>query len=138
MKLLAAFLIGLMFGAGLTVSDMINPDRVADFLDVAGSFDPTLAFVMAGALAVAIPGYRLVFGRSAPLLDSQFHFPTLTAIDGRLVGGAALFGIGWGIGGICPGPGLAALASLRPEPALFVAAMAAGMIAAKFWMRRRA
>ena len=138
LKLLAALLAGLLFGAGLTISDMVNPERVIDFLDVAGTFDPTLAFVMCGALAVALPGYRLGFRRKTPFLDRIFHLPTLTDIDARLIGGAALFGIGWGIGGICPGPGIAALVSLRPEPFIFVAAMLAGMAAAKWWTSRAA
>ncbi len=134
---LAALLIGALFGMGLAISDMVNPERIIGFFDLAGSWDPTLAFVMGGALTTTFFGYRYVLKRSAPLLDGQFHLPTRHDIDGRLMGGAALFGIGWGIGGICPGPGIASLVSLRIEPLVFVAAMVAGTLLAKFWIARR-
>jgi uncharacterized membrane protein YedE/YeeE len=134
---LAALLIGLLFGIGLTVSDMVNPERVIGFFDLAGSWDPTLAFVMGGALTATFVGYRLVLKRPAPLLDTQFHLPTASAIDARLISGAILFGIGWGIGGICPGPGITSLASGRIEPLVFVAALAAGTLGAKVWLGRK-
>ncbi len=130
MQIVIGLICGIVFGAGLAVSDMINPARVLNFLDLAGHWDPTLAFVMAGGLAVAGVGYRMVFRRSAPLFDAKFHLPVLTQIDARLLGGAALFGIGWGMAGFCPGPAIAALVTLNPKALLFVIAMAAGMLAA--------
>ena len=129
---LAALLIGILFGIGLTISDMVNPERVIGFFDLAGSWDPTLAFVMGGALISTFFGYRHVLKRPAPLFDTQFHLPARSDIDARLIGGASLFGIGWGIGGICPGPGLASLASWRIEPIVFVIAMIAGMALFEF------
>ena len=131
MRLFLALLSGVVFGAGLALSDMVNPARVLNFLDIAGDWDPTLAFVMAGGLAVALPGYRLVFARPTPWADAAFHLPTRQTIDARLLGGAALFGLGWGLAGICPGPALAGLVTLQPMLLLFVAAMLAGMLLAR-------
>jgi uncharacterized membrane protein YedE/YeeE len=136
MSLIFSLLAGIIFGAGLTLSDMVNPARVLNFLDFAGSWDPTLMFVMAGGLAVTTLGYRLVFRRGAPLADSQFHLPTAQQIDLPLVGGAALFGVGWGLAGICPGPAFADLVTLDPKVLLFVAAMLVGMVAAAVWRDR--
>ena len=130
MSMLFSLLAGIIFGAGLTLSDMVNPARVLNFLDVAGTWDPTLMFVMAGGLAVTTLGYRWVFRRSSPLADDKFHVPTRQQIDLPLVGGAALFGVGWGLAGICPGPAFTDLATLEPKVLLFVAAMLGGMIAA--------
>ena len=130
---LFALLAGVIFGAGLMISDMVNPARVLNFLDVAGSWDATLIFVMAGGLAVTTLGYRLTFRRGAPLFGDKFNLPTLQQIDVPLVGGAALFGIGWGLAGMCPGPALVDLAALEPKAWLFVAAMLAGMILANGW-----
>jgi uncharacterized membrane protein YedE/YeeE len=130
MSLIFSLLAGVIFGAGLTLSDMGNPARVLNFLDVAGHWDPTLIFVMAGGLAVATLGYRWIFRRGAPVFDDGFHLPTRRQIDLPLVGGSALFGVGWGLAGICPGPAIADLATLEPKVWLFVAAMLAGMIAA--------
>jgi uncharacterized membrane protein YedE/YeeE len=129
--ILAALLSGLLFGAGLVVSQMVDPAKVQGFLDFggipAGAWDPSLAFVMAGALAITAPGYWLVLRRKAPLAAPKFLVPTRKDIDARLVGGAALFGIGWGLAGYCPGPAVAALAFGRAETAVFVVAMLAGM-----------
>src|SRR3954452_9131771 len=133
MSLLFSLIAGVIFGAGLSISDMVNPFRVLNFLDVAGSWDPTLAFVMAGALAVTALGYRLVFRRNAPLLDAKFHLPSQTQIDLPLVGGAALFGVGWGLAGMCPGPALTDLVTFDPKVLVFVAAMLMGMMAARVW-----
>src|SRR3954451_19641923 len=133
MSLLFSLAAGVIFGAGLTISDMVNPSRVLDFLDVAGSWDPTLAFVMAGALAVTALGYQLVVRRNAPLLDAKFHLPSKTQIDLPLVGGAALFGVGWGLAGMCPGPALTDLVTFEPKVLAFVAAMLIGMIVARVW-----
>lgn len=131
MRLLSALLIGLVFGTGIAVSGMINPAKVLNFFDIAGSWDPSLAFVMGGALAVAIPGYRLVLGRRKPRYEARFQLPDTRLIDARLVGGSALFGIGWGIAGFCPGGALPALGTLRPEPLAFVAALILGILAAR-------
>jgi hypothetical protein len=131
MPVIYSLLAGVIFGAGLTVSDMVNPARVLNFLDVAGHWDPTLMFVMAGGLAVTTLGYRWILRRSSPIADDRFHLPTRQQIDLPLVGGAALFGVGWGLAGICPGPAFADLVTLQPKVLLFVAAMLVGMIAAR-------
>ena len=136
MSIIFAILAGVIFGAGLTLSDMVNPARVLNFLDIAGSWDPTLIFVMAGGLAVTTLGYKLIFRRSSPVFDDKFNLPTQRQIDLPLVGGAALFGVGWGLAGICPGPALADLVTLDPKVLLFVAAMLVGMIAASAWRDR--
>ena len=124
----AALAAGSLFGVGLAVSGMTLPAKVVGFLDVTGHWDPTLAFVMAGAIAVHFVLFRLVLRRRAPIFDSHFHVPTRRDIDLRLVGGAALFGIGWGLAGQCPGPALTNLATGAPSAFLFVATMAAGMV----------
>jgi uncharacterized membrane protein YedE/YeeE len=120
-------LAGLLFGTGLVISGMINPAKVVAFLDVAGAWDPSLAFVMLGAVLVTAVGYRLSFLRARPLFDDVFRLPTRTDLDASLLIGAALFGIGWGLGGYCPGPALAGLGLGHPETFTFVAAMLAGM-----------
>ncbi len=122
----AAFASGILFGIGLTISEMINPARVVGFLDITGRWDPTLAFVMAGALAVTLPGFPLVLRRQRPLLSRQFYLPGKTPIDPPLIIGAAIFGVGWGLSGLCPGPALAGLASGNPPVYGFVIAMVAG------------
>lgn len=127
----AGLLAGLLFGAGIALSGMINPAKVLAFLDVAGAWDPSLAFVMAGAVGVAAAGYQLSFLRTRPLFAGGFTLPTRRDLDARLLGGAALFGIGWGIGGYCPGPALAGLGFGAPETMGFVAGMVAGMILAR-------
>lgn len=130
MRLLSALLIGLVFGAGIAISGMINPAKVLNFFDIAGDWDPSLAFVMGGALAVAIPGYRLVLARKAPRFEPRFQLPDTQRIDLKLVAGSAAFGIGWGIAGFCPGGALPALGLARPEPVAFVAAMVTGLLVA--------
>lgn len=131
MRLIPAFLIGIVFGTGIALSGMANPAKVLNFFDIAGSWDPSLAFVMGGALAVTFIGYRLVLGRSSPALDVKFHLPNARQIDARLVGGAAVFGIGWGIAGVCPGGALPALGTGRTEIFIFVAALIAGILIAR-------
>ena len=133
----AALLSGLIFGFGLALSGMLNPARVRGFLDIFGHFDPSLAFVLAGAVAVSTAGYTLSRRLKAPLLDDAFHIPERAAIDRALVLGAALFGVGWGIGGFCPGPGVAALALGLPAAFVFTAAMAVGVLAHDYWRRDR-
>ena len=127
MRTVTAFVTGLIFGLGLVVSGMANPAKVLNFLDVTGTWDPSLAFVMGGAVIVTFLGYRLAWKRTEPLLASRFELPTRTELDPRLMSGAALFGIGWGLGGYCPGPALTALSLAAPGTLVFVAAMAAGM-----------
>ncbi len=137
-QFLAVLLAGLLFGAGLALSGMTDPGRVIAFLDVTGDWDPTLMFVMGGAIAVFAPGWLLLrkryghglFGCALPDLSSG-------PVSKRLLVGSALFGIGWGIGGVCPGPGLANLSLLRPEAIAFVAAMALGMLLVQRLFRLR-
>ena len=132
MKTLAAYLIGVVFGVGISISGMANPAKVLNFFDIAGTWDPSLIFVMGGALVTTFIGYKIVFGRSAPVLEEGFSVPTSNAIDARLVGGSAVFGIGWGIAGFCPGGALPALGTGRWEVFAFTAALVAGIFLAKF------
>ncbi len=127
MGALLALFAGLLFGAGLALGGMTDPAVVLGFLDVAGAWNPALAFVMGGALAVTFLGYRLAFRRARPWLAGRFDLPPLRAIDARLLGGAALFGVGWGLAGYCPGPALASLPALHAGTAVFVVAMLAGL-----------
>ena len=131
MKLVYAVFTGLVFGIGISISGMIDPAKVLNFFDVAGTWDPSLAFVMGGALLVTFFGYRLAWQREAPLFGKRFEVPTSTVIDGKLVGGSALFGIGWGIAGFCPGAAIPALGTGRWEVALFLVAVVVG-----FFLRR--
>ena len=137
MRLLTALMIGLLFGTGIALSGMINPAKVLNFFDIAGSWDPSLAFVMGGALAVAIPGYRLVLGRRAPLMAPSFQLPETRRIDAPLVLGSLGFGVGWGIAGFCPGAALPALGTGRAEVAIFVAALVCGLLVAR-WLQTAA
>jgi uncharacterized membrane protein YedE/YeeE len=127
-RTLVALFAGMLFGLGLAISGMMNPAKVVGFLDVAGGWDPTLAFVMGGALLVTVPAFRLILGRPRPILADGFALPTKSALDGRLLGGAALFGVGWGLSGFCPGPAVAALVTGLTPVFAFVAAMMAGMV----------
>ncbi|MFP4518836.1 MAG: DUF6691 family protein [Oceanicaulis sp.] len=134
-RLVSSLFAGLVFGLGLVISGMINPAKVQNFLDVAGAWDPSLALVMGAALIVTAIGYRLVLRLPHPLFEAKFQIPQLTTIDARLLGGAALFGAGWGLVGFCPGPAITAAALLRGEVFIFLAAMLAA-IAAWRWLRR--
>lgn len=125
--IIVSLLIGTLFGVGLTLSQMINPMKVLGFLDFAGDWDPTLAFVMGGALLVTVPGFALARRLRGPLLGGTFHMPTRKDLDARLLLGAAIFGLGWGLAGFCPGPALSALSTGSGQVILFVAAMLAGM-----------
>lgn len=136
-RTVSAFLIGLVFGTGLLLSGMADPSKVLNFFDVAGSWDPSLAFVMGGALLVAAIGYRLVLSRPAPVLASSFSLPAVTTLDARLLGGAALFGIGWGIAGFCPGGVVPALGLGRIEPFVFAAALVGAIGAVRLFEARR-
>jgi len=124
---LASLLAGLVFGLGLIVSGMANPAKVLGFLDLAGAWDPSLAFVMAGAIAVAMVGFLAARRRTLSILGVQMRVPSARRIDRRLVLGSLLFGVGWGVAGFCPGPGLVALGMGEPKALVFVAAMLAGM-----------
>ena len=129
---LQAFAIGLLFGAGLMVSGMSNPQKVAGFLDLAGQWDPSLALVMAGAIGVGLPLFRLAESRSRrqqlSWSGAQMHLPGKTGLTARLFTGSVLFGMGWGLAGICPGPALVLAGSLNTSAILFVLAMLAGML----------
>lgn len=127
LRALAALLSGAIFGLGLAVSGMMNPAKVIGFLDVTGDWDPTLAFVMGGALLVTVPAFRIISKRQRPVLADGFELPRKRAVDASLVGGAALFGVGWGLVGFCPGPAVAALATGLAPVFVFVAAMVSGM-----------
>jgi hypothetical protein len=136
MKTLFALAAGLVFGIGLVVSGMANPAKVLGFLDLAGQWDPSLAFVMGGAIAVALPAFALAKRRRTSLLGAPLQLPTSHAIDRRLVFGSLAFGIGWGLAGFCPGPALVALGMRRWEALWFVLAMLAGMGAFELLERR--
>lgn len=133
MRTIIGLLCGLVFGIGLVVSGMSNPAKVLNFLDLAGNWDPSLAFVMAGATTVTFLGYRLLQSRSQPLFSDQFHMPVSRAIDRPLLAGAACFGLGWGLGGFCPGPAVTALPLLAEGTLVFVSCMLLGM-----WVARMA
>ena len=136
MLALASFVCGLIFGFGLLISGMTQPSKVLGFLDIFGRWDPTLAFVMAAALMVSGVGFALVRQRRRPVLATQHLWPTRTDIDQPLVVGSVLFGIGWGLVGLCPGPALVNLAGLWPSVIVFGLAMSAGMIIKDLWDRR--
>ena len=129
-------LAGLLFGVGLVVSGMSDPAKVLNFLDVLGHWDPSLAFVLGGATTTAWLGFRLVRRRARPVVLARFELPTRRDVDARLVGGAALFGLGWGVGGYCPGPAWTALPLAAPGTLAFVPAMLAGMALATWWTNR--
>ena len=132
------FAAGALFAAGLLVGGMTQPQKVVQFLDVGGAWDPSLAFVMAGAIAVHAPAYLLARRRDGPWAGGSFSLPTRRDIDPPLVLGAALFGLGWGLAGYCPGPAVTALGTGRPDVLVVVASMVAGMLAHRVWERRRA
>lgn len=131
MRILSALLVGLVFGVGIAISGMINPAKVLNFFDIAGTWDPSLIFVMGGALLTTFIGYRLVLKRPGPIVEAEFKLPTNRVIDARLIGGSAIFGLGWGIAGFCPGAAVPALGSGRYEVVAFVAALLSGLWVAK-------
>ena len=130
------FLAGLLFGAGLVISGMVNPGKVIGFLDLAGNWDPSLILVMGGGLLVTVPAFHLVLKNPQPLFAANFFLPTLKHIDGKLIAGSVLFGLGWGIAGFCPGPAIAALVTLNPTVLMFVAAMVGGMVIHHFLLEK--
>ncbi len=138
MGVIGALAAGVLFGVGLILSGMANPAKVLNFLDVAGAWDPSLAFVMAGAIAVAAPGFWLVRRRAVPLAAAQFMVPPADApVDRRLILGAALFGVGWGLAGFCPGPALVSLPLAAPGTVVFVSAMVMAIAVAAFLQARK-
>lgn len=130
-RIVIAAIIGLVFGAGIAISGMANPAKVLNFFDIFGTWDPSLALVMAAALAVTALGYRMVLKRPAPVLETKFHLPTGRRIDVPLIAGSATFGIGWGITGFCPGGAIPALGLGETSAWIFVGAMLAGITAAR-------
>lgn len=135
MSIILQFVAGLVFGVGLIVAGMADPAKVLGFLDLGaiplGSWDPSLLFVMVGGIAVTFLGYKIAFRRSAPLLATRFVLPAATAPDARLVTGAALFGVGWGLAGFCPGPALVSTLTAGVPGLIFIVAMLAGMAGAR-------
>lgn len=134
--LVTSLFCGLLFGLGLIISGMSNPARVLNFLDFSANWDATLAFVMGGAIAIAAPGIYWVRKQGSPLFADKFDIPTSTKVDTKLIFGAAIFGIGWGIGGFCPGPGLVAAATLKPDVIIFLVAMLTGMLT-QYWLKKK-
>ena len=137
MKNLLTLISGLLFGFGLLLSGMADPTKVQNFLDLFGTWDPSLAFVMGGAIAVTMPGFWLVIRRNKPFFNDVFHLPSRTDLDARLITGAAIFGVGWGLGGFCPGPAMTALPLAAEGTLIFVATMLTGMAASKYVLQRR-
>jgi uncharacterized protein len=136
MQRLFEFLTGLLFGAGLIVSGMCDPGKVLGFLDVAGAWDPSLALVMGGAIAVGVGAFALARRRTTAFLGGAIRLPSATAIDRPLVMGSLLFGAGWGLAGFCPGPALVALGAGYSQAAVFVLAMLTGMLLQQLWGKR--
>ena len=127
MKNMSALICGILFGLGLAISEMVNPAKVLGFLDVTGTWDPSLILVMGAGLAITLLTFRPLLKRPRPLLDRQFHIPSRTDVDRQLLKGAVIFGIGWGLVGYCPGPAIASLAYGQPESVIFLVAMVAGL-----------
>lgn len=137
LKHISSALVGAVFGLGIAISGMANPAKVLNFFDVFGTWDPSLIFVMGGAMLTAMAGYRIVLGRQPkPMFEHQFAIPTNKAIDMRLIAGSAVFGIGWGIAGFCPGGAIPALGLGYSETFVFVATMIAGLVCAR-WLNSR-
>ena len=132
MRNILTLISGLLFGTGLILSGMANPAKVQNFLDLFGTWDPSLAFVMGGAIMVTMPGFWLAQKRATPFFSDMFHMPTRTDFDARLIAGAATFGVGWGLGGFCPGPAITSLPLGSTGTLIFIATMLLGMIAAKY------
>jgi uncharacterized membrane protein YedE/YeeE len=131
MRLLTTYLIGLVFGLGIVISGMANPAKVLNFFDIAGTWDPSLAFVLGGAVLTTFVGYKFVLRRPAPMFETMFSLPFRTELDWKLIGGSAVFGIGWGIAGFCPGAALPVLGTGKLSVIIFVVSLVAGMLLAK-------
>ena len=132
MNKIFSLLSGCIFGLGLTVSSMTNPAKVIGFLDITDNWDPSLMFVMIGAIAISAPFFYLLRNKTKPLFDLNFETPRITIVDKKLILGASIFGIGWGMVGFCPGPAIASLALLKPFSIIFVIAMAGGFYMSRF------
>lgn len=135
-RIIIALLSGIIFGLGLSLSQMVNPNKVLAFLDIAGDWDPSLAFVMIGALAFAMPAFRWIRKRQQPLLEDGFHITHKTAIDKPLLWGAAIFGIGWGMSGYCPGPAVASLGFGSVEALVMIVSIYAGFFSERFFAKK--
>lgn len=131
MRMLTTYLIGLVFGLGIVISGMANPAKVLNFFDIAGTWDPSLAFVLGGAVVTAVIGYKFVLRRPAPVFANRFSLPTRTDLDPKLIGGSAVFGIGWGIAGFCPGGSLPVLGTGNLSVIMFVVSLILGMLLAR-------
>jgi uncharacterized membrane protein YedE/YeeE len=138
MKLATSALFGALFGLGLLISGMLDPAKVLGFLDLAGDWNPQLAFVMGGAIAVALPAFQLAQKRQQTLAREPLQLPRRTGLDGRLIGGAAIFGLGWGLSGLCPGPALVAVGFAGPPAFVFAGAMALGTLIARWTLKASA
>jgi len=136
LKIFSALVAGIIFGMGLVLSQMVNPNKVINFLDITGQWDPSLMFVLGGAVLTTMITYRFIFSRSKPVFDDDFHLPTLLQIDRQLFIGAVLFGVGWGVIGYCPGPAVASLGFGVEEPLIVVISMLAGMLLYRAMVRR--
>lgn len=136
MRTVIAFLIGLLFGLGIVVSGMVNPAKVINFFDFFGTWDPSLAFVMGGALLTTFAGYRAVLRRHAPFLDTKFSLPTATRIDWKLILGSGVFGVGWGISGFCPGGAVPAAGTAQIEALVFMTGLVSGLVITRFILAR--
>jgi uncharacterized membrane protein YedE/YeeE len=134
-RIIVPLLCGLLFGAGLEISGMTDTRVVLGFLDITGAWDPSLMLVMVGALGVTVPGFWLAQKRTKPILAEQFHLPASCKIEAKPLIGSAIFGIGWGLYGYCPGPALASLSTLNWQPLVFVAALAVGVYLEKMLQR---
>ena len=141
MSVLVQFAIGLLFGLGLVVGGMSDPAKVLNFMDIAaipaGTWDPSLAFVMGGGIAVTLVGFRFVFKRSKPIFGEKFHLPSSNELDARIISGPAIFGVGWGLAGFCPGPAFTALGGGTTAALTFVVAMLIGMFVARWLANHR-
>ncbi|MBV1875870.1 MAG: YeeE/YedE family protein [Cycloclasticus sp.] len=127
-KILSALLAGLIFGVGITLSGMVDPNKVVNFLDITGDWDPSLMFVLGGGVITTAIMYRFIFAQNKPLFAEDFHLPTLLKIDSKLLFGSALFGVGWGLIGYCPGPAVASIGFRPEEPLIVVVSMLAGIL----------
>jgi uncharacterized membrane protein YedE/YeeE len=136
-SLMVALISGILFGLGLSVSQMIDPAKVVNFLDITGSWDPSLAFVMAGALAVNLVATPLILKRKKPICDKLFRTPLKEQIDRRLILGAALFGIGWGIAGYCPGPMITSISFMTGDILIVLSAYIVGTLITRLWIRKQ-
>lgn len=131
MTKLIALIAGILFGYGLALAGMLSPAKIVGFLDITGNWDPSLAFVMGGGLLITVVTFKFILKRPVPIFGAKFYLPTRQDIDRRLVVGSAIFGTGWAIGGLCPGPAISSLAYASPKIAIFGIAMVAGIVIAK-------